>query len=359
LLGVLLSPQVFDFISPELVASGEFFSNLVLGMIAFTLGQRVSIKKFWRTNKAVISISLAAALFTCFFVGLAFWSWFQYPFYIAFLLGAIACATDPASTIIVAQEYKARGLFSDTLFGIVAIDDAWALMIFALTLSVAKLFTIANYSILQIFNAVVISVAEIIGSLILGIVIVVIFNKFCYLINTSRERLIYTLGFLFLAIGVAILSDFSVLLTAMFMGSFLADTNKRSKDFFDTLAVIETPLYIIFFVLAGASLNLNSLLIAGFIAIAFVVVRSIGKIGGSFIGALFVPTSPSVKKYMGLALLPQAGVALACALVAKHTLANQWGDLILNITVATTVIFELIGPVFTKIALTKAGEINV
>ncbi|MFH1771864.1 MAG: cation:proton antiporter [Candidatus Omnitrophota bacterium] len=345
-------------ISSQLFAASDFFSNLVLGIIAFSLGESLSGKTFSQVGRIVTSISIFASVVPCILVTLAFWLIFNIPFYIALVLGAIASATAPAATVAITQEYKSRGEFTDTLLGIVAVDDAWALMLFGLALSLANSFANNNSLVSGFLIGSTRALIEIVCSLLIGITIAVLFDRFSSLINSAKDRLIYTLGFLFLTVGVAITAHFSVLLSCMFFGAVLANTHRTSFEFFDSVREIDVPLYLIFFVLAGAHLNFEILIKSFSLMMAFVVFRVIGKIIGSFFGAKFIGASYFVSKYMGLALLPQAGVALGCALVAKHTLNNYWGDWILNITIAATIVFELVGPWITKYALVKAGEIT-
>ena len=144
----------------------------------------------------------------------------------------------------------------------------------------------------------------------------------------------------------------------MFFGATLTNISRTSFSFFDSLREIDAPLYLIFFVLAGASLNIGLLGKGLMLTSAFIFFRGAGKIIGAFAGAELVKAPTTIKKYMGPALLPQAGIALGCALIAKHTLHNLWGNQILTITIATTVVFELIGPWITKLSLIKAGEIG-
>ncbi|MFH1504835.1 MAG: cation:proton antiporter [Candidatus Omnitrophota bacterium] len=356
-LGILLSPGVLNLISKDFLSISNFFSNLVLGMIAFSLGESFSLTTLRRVGRAVASISISASLFPWVLVTLAVWLLFGQPFYIALIFGAIAAATAPAAVVMVAQEYKSKGEFTDTLLGIVAIDDAWALVIFGLSLSLAQSFLNGNGCMLGVCRDLFKALIEIIGSLALGGIIALIFNKFTGLVNTAKERLIHTFGFLALIIGLSISFNFSVLLSCMFFGAVLANSNKESFKFFNSLREIDTPLYLIFFVLAGASLKIGVLGVAITLTLGYVCFRAIGKIAGAFLGAKIADASIPIKKYMGIALIPQAGVALACALVAKHAIGGPWGDKILTITIASTVIFELIGPWATKFSLTKAGEI--
>ncbi|UCC94364.1 MAG: cation:proton antiporter [Candidatus Omnitrophota bacterium] len=357
-LGILLSPDVFNLVSAKLFSASEFFSKVVLGIIAFSLGESFSLGTLRRVGKAVIGISISDSLFPWLLVVLATWLIFQQPFYIAFVLGAIAAATAPAAVVMVIQEYRSRGEFTDTLLGVVAIDDAWALIIFSLSLSLAQSLIDGVSSISDIVMDLSRVLLQIGGSFLLGGIGALIFNKLSHFIANVKERLIYTLGFLFLVISLASALNFSVLLSCMVFGAVLININKMNADFFNSLREIDSPLYIIFFVLAGASLKITVLGAALALTVGFIIFRTAGKIIGAFVGARVTASSSPIKKYMGLALTPQAGVALACALLAKYKLGEPWGDVILTVTVATTVIFELIGPLATKFALFKAGEVK-
>ncbi len=357
-LGILFSPHLLNVISVDLLSASGFFSNIVLGMIAFSLGESFSLGTLRRVGRAVTGISITASVIPWLLVTTCIWLIFQEPFSVALIFGAIAAATAPAAVVLVTQEYRSKGDFTDTLLGVVAIDDAWALVIFGFSLALGKSFLSGNSGWNHIFSDLGKASWEIFGSLLLGAIIALIFNKLCRLIKTMKDRLIYTLGFLFLTIGLAILFHFSVLLSCMFFGAVLTNTNRLSFEFFNSLREIDSPLYLIFFVLAGASLNLDVLGTASVLTLGYIAFRSLGKIVGASLGARIVKASSATKKYMGLALIPQAGVALACALLAKEAIGAPWGDRILTITIASTVIFELIGPWATKLALFKAGEIE-
>jgi len=358
LLGILLSPNLLNLLSDDLLASSDFFSNFILGLIAFSLGESFSLSALRRVGRSVTAISISASLVPWFLVTAAIWFLFNQPWYIALIFGAISAATAPAAVVMVTQEYKSKGEFTDTLLGVVAIDDAWALIIFGLSLSIAKSFLHGNSAVLEVLLDLLKAFLEIIGSLCLGFVVAIIFNKLSSFIDTTKDRLIYSIGFLFLVIGLAIFFNFSVLLSCMFFGAVLVNTNKMSFEFFRSLREIDAPLYLIFFVLAGAHLNIKVLGVSFLLALGYIVFRTFGKISGAYLGALFLGSSGPIRKYMGLALIPQAGVALACALVAKQSINNHWGDRILTITIASTVLFELIGPWVTKYSLEKAGDIQ-
>ncbi|MCF7907526.1 MAG: cation:proton antiporter [Candidatus Omnitrophica bacterium] len=358
ILGILFSPSLLNLLSKNLLEASGFFSNVVLGMIAFSLGESFSLGTLRRVGRAVTGISISASVVPWFLVTLAVRFIFNQPFSVALIFGAIAAATAPAAVVMVTQEYKSKGDFTDTLLGVVAIDDAWALMIFGFSLALAKTSLNGNGSALHVIKDVGWASLEIAGSLGVGALVAVIFGALSKFVNTMKDRLIYTLGFLFFAIGVSMFFHLSVLLSCIFFGAMLTNTNRISFEFFNSLREIDSPLYLIFFVLAGASLKISVLGTAISLTIGYIVFRSLGKIIGAFLGAKIIDTSLIIKKYMGIALIPQAGVALACALVAKDAIGGSWGDKILTITIASTVIFELIGPWATKFALVRSGEIQ-
>ncbi|MDO9572270.1 MAG: cation:proton antiporter, partial [Candidatus Omnitrophota bacterium] len=177
-------------------------------------------------------------------------------------------------------------------------------------------------------------------------------------IRTQAEFLIFTLGLIFLTIGIAIWLHLSVLLASMFLGAVLVNINKSSVNPFEVLKTVDSPLFLLFFVLAGANLEIGLLPKLGLIGLVYLIFRVIGKVAGAKLGAHISGASNSIKKYLGLGLVPQAGVALGCALVAKNDFPNI-GSMLFTTIVATTVVYELIGPICTKYALQKAGEITI
>ena len=274
----------------------------------------------------------------------------------ALLFGAIASATAPAATVMVVREYKAKGRFTDILLGVVAIDDAWCLIIFAVSLAISKALAF-HTSNTFIFRVVFSSMIEIIGALLLGGAIAFFVTLFSKFVRTQTELLIYTLGFVLLTTGLAISLRLSVLLANMFLGTVLININKSNFEFFDVLKLIDSPLYLLFFVLAGINLEIGLLKGIGVLGIVYILFRIIGKVTGSIWGGYIVKVEERIRRYLGLGLLPQAGVALGCALIAKSNFPKV-GSMIFTTIVATTVIYELVGPLCTKYALQKAGEIS-
>ena len=356
LLGILIGPSILNLTSQELINSSGFISNIVLGLIAFGLGQSFTRAFFRNIGRPVLWISILEAVLPWILVTLSFFFILKQPFYVALLFGAIASATAPAATVMVVREYKAKGRFTDILLGVVAIDDAWCLIIFAVSLAISKALAF-HTSNTFIFRVVFSSMIEIIGALLLGGAIAFFVTLFSKFVRTQTELLIYTLGFVLLTTGLAIKLGLSVLLANMFLGTVLININKSNFEFFDVLKLIDSPLYLLFFVLAGINLEIGLLKGIGVLGIVYILFRIIGKVTGSIWGGYIVKVEERIRRYLGLGLLPQAGVALGCALIAKSNFPKV-GSMIFTTIVATTVIYELVGPLCTKYALQKAGEIS-
>lgn len=358
LLGILIGPTLLKLIPGGILDASGLISNIVLGIIAFNIGQNFSRENFRRIGKSVVWISVLEACGAWLLVTLVFMLILRQPFYISLLFGAIASATAPAATVMVIREYRAKGNFTDTLLGVVAIDDAWCLIIFAVSLAISQAIfnhMLATSFLLRVFLN---SILSIFGAFILGGVIAVLLSLLSRFIRTQAELLTFTLGFILLSIGISRQLNLSVLLANMFLGAILVNINQTSFKFFDSLKMVDSSLFLLFFVLAGANLDIWIMPNLGLIGIAYLVFRVIGKISGASLGARISGASESIKKYLGLGLIPQAGVALGCALIAKHDFP-AFGGMIFTTIVATTVIYELIGPLCTRRALQKAGEISI
>lgn len=311
-----------------------------------------------RIGRSVIWISLLEATGAWILVTLGIFLILRQPFHISLLFGGISAATAPAATVMIVREYKSRGTLTDTLLGVVAIDDAWCLIVFALSLAVSKAFVAHVSSNLFILRVILKSLLGIGGAFFLGWAMSLLASGLSRYIRTQTEALIYTLGFIFFTIGLSLALHFSVLLACMFLGACLVNLKRTKLNFFEVTRTIDSPLYVIFFVLAGANLEVGLLKDIGLLGLVYLIFRMAGKTGGVYLGSVIVHASEKVRKYLSLGLVPQAGVALGCALIAKSEFP-QVGGIIFTTIIATTIIYELIGPVFTRIALEKAGEIGI
>jgi len=357
LMGVLVGPTILNLVSKEILNASGLISNVVLGVIAFGLGQNFSRENFSKIGKSVLWISVLEATGAWLSVFFVFLFLLRQPLYLSLLFGAIASATAPAATVMVVRECGAKGIFTNTLLGIVAIDDAWCLIIFAFSLAVAKVLIGPLTGNLLLLRVLLGSLLHIGGAFLLGAGLAVILMVFSRYARTETDLLIYTLGFILFGIGTAIYFHLSVLLTNIFLGAVLVNINKRSFRFFDVLRTVDSPLYLCFFVLAGANLNVALLGKLGLIGVFYFLFRIIGKLTGASLGGYFSKAIDSVRKYLGFALIPQAGVALGVALIAEAEFP-ELGGIIFTTIATTTIIYELIGPFGTKFALSKAGQIG-
>jgi len=357
LLGVLIGPHALNLVSKSIFDSSGLISNVVLSFVAFSLGQNFSLERFRRIGKSVLFISIGEVLGALLIVTLAIWLLLRQPFYIALIFGAIAPATAPAAVVAVTREYKAKGSFTDTLLGVVAIDDAWGIILFAFCLAIAKSLAgthkfIVDSAIFGIYNASL----EILGAIGVSGILGFLLSKLSKHVTTPSECLIYTLGAILINTGLAIYFGLSVLLASMFLGAVLANMSKSSFKFFDALHSTDPPFYVLFFVLAGANFEIDLLHHVSLLALVYLLTRLPGEMLGATLGAHFAGVSSRIKKYIGLGLAPQAGVALGFALIVKDTFSNSVGGMIFSSILTTTIIYELIGPIFTKYALFKSGD---
>jgi Kef-type K+ transport system membrane component KefB len=270
---------------------------------------------------------------------------------IALLLAGVAPATDPAATYDLVRESGAEGEFVDTLLSIVAVDDVWGLMIFMVMLAAAGILS-GNAAIAA---GVVASLADVGGSVLLGIALGVPMAYLTGRIRHGEPMLAEALGFVLLGAGLADRFDLLPILTAMVMGIAVASLAKHHEQPFHVIAGIEWPFMVLFFVLAGASLALDKLLLAGQLTVVYVVARFIGIYAGTRVGSRAVGAQPALRRWLGFALMPQAGVAIGMALLATQRFPDT-ASVVLTVAVASTVILETIGPVVTRFAIRRAAN---
>ncbi len=355
LVGILIGPHVLNLVTVGIFAASDFFSNLVLGVIAFSLGENFRLEEIKKGMKQVMWISLTAALVTWLLVSVAIISYLiiiGHPIYPAIVLGAAASATAPAATVLVIREYRASGFFTEMLLKVVAIDDAWCLMLAALAIAFANAMRAEVFQMTIVFAG----IGEIFGALIIGASFGYLFSFLRRFVKTSEEFLVYIFGLILLNVGFSIAIHVSILLSSMMMGIVVINLARENYKFFEVIRTVDAPLYLIFFILAGAHLDFTILYKMGIVGVLYIIFRVIGKVYGARLGARISKAPKSIENWIGLSLTPQAGVALGIGLVAKSTFPD-FGNYIFTVIAATTVIFELVGPLLTKISLIKVGEI--
>lgn len=356
LLGIIIGPHLLNLVPEQILGASGLFSNIVLGMIAFALGQIFSSGNLRKLGKSVFFISIGEVVGSWALVTFTLHFIFKQPLYLSLLFGAIAPATAPAAIVMVVREYKAKGPLTNMILGVVAVDDAWGLILFAVSLAVSKSIfshTASSFLFLVILKALL----EVGGAFLLGGIMGWLLSYFSKFARTQDELLIFTLGFILSTVGLAIYFNFSVLLACMFLGVVISNTKATGSKFFNALKMIDSPIYLIFFVLIGASLELFSLRNLGIIGGVYLIMRPVGEWIGAYSGAIVSGSSRLVRNYLGFALVPQAGVALGMALLCKSVFPEA-GIIVLNVIIATTVAFEIVGPFFARFALSKANEIE-
>ena len=377
--GVLIGPYCIGamhidgigFTSSEAVKTLSLVSEVALGFIAFSIGSEFRLDDLKKTGKQAVVIGIFQALVATLFVDLALYGLhllmpdkLTIPQVIT--LGAIATATAPAATLMVVRQYKAKGPLTSLLLPIVALDDAVGLIVFAVSFGIAQ--TIAANGGTDIVAIVVNPLVEIVCSLGLGAIMGWILTQLEKMFNSNTNRLNLTIAFVFLTVSLSMIDfhigsvhiSFSSLLVCMMLGTIFCNICSLSHDLMNAADKWSSPLSALFFVISGAELELGvfadiSIVVIG---VVYIIFRSLGKYYGTFASAKATKCEPSICKYLGITLLPQAGVALGMCSIAAAGLANGQGDLIRNITLFAVLIYELVGPLLTKQALKAAGDIK-
>jgi Kef-type K+ transport system membrane component KefB len=347
--GLAVGPAGFSLIPDRFV--DEWFPELTtiaLALIGFLLGHQLSIPALRKRGSFVIKISLCKVFGAALFVATALMLVGLDPV-TALLLAGIAPATAPAATYDIVHESGAGGGFVDTLLSIVAIDDVWGLLIFVMMLTVAGI--VGGDAALG--AGIVSSLVDVSGSIILGVALGAPMAYLTGRIRRGEPMLAEALGFVLLGAGIAEWFDLLPIITAMTMGIMVASLASHYERPFHAIEGIEWPFMVLFFVLAGASLEVDALLLAGSVTLIYVLARFCGIYTGTRLGSRIVNAPPALRKWLGLALLPQAGVAIGMSLLAAQEFPET-ASVVLTVVVASTVVLETIGPVFTRLAIRKA-----
>ncbi len=374
--GVLIGPYCIGrlgingigFTSHDAVSALSLVSEVALGFIAFSIGNEFRLEDLKKTGKQAFTIGIFQALVATLFVDLALLAVhlimpdkLTLPQVIT--LGAIATATAPAATLMVVRQYKASGPLTKLLLPIVALDDAVGLIVFAVSFGIAKTLVSGEVDMISIL---VNPLVEIVASLILGAIMGWVLTQLEKLFNSNTNRLNLTIGAVFLTASLSMLDfhigavhvQFSSLLVCMMLGTVFCNICPLSHDLMERSDKWTSPLFALFFVISGAELELSVFtdLAIVIIGIVYILFRSLGKYLGTFASSKMAKCEPQICKYLGITLLPQAGVALGMCTTAMQI--GEQGSLIRNITLFAVLIYELFGPLFTRMALTAAGEIH-
>ena len=349
--GILIGPFVLKLVTNVDIKSAKIITTTALGFIAFSIGGEFKLSLLKKLGGKIVVITVVQALMTVLLVLLALLLVpGEYRVPRALLLGAIAAATAPAATLLVVRQYKAKG-------PVTAFDDAVGLMIFSLCFALAQAFASGDALTVQ---AIVLDPLREIGlSLLTGGVMGAVLAFVMRFFKSKANRLCLMLAAVFACVALSEMWELSSLLTCMMLGAVFANMRSDSVIAMELCDGWTPALFMLFFVLSGAELDFSILLTVGIPGVIYIIARSAGKYFGAFTGAAMSHADPKVRKYLGVTLLPQAGVAIGMAqMVAASDLPQTLSAQVVTVALFATLVYELAGPVLTKLALAKAGEIS-
>jgi len=368
LLGAIMGASVLNILTEDSLQNLKFITEIALGYVAFTIGSELSIRSLAKLGKGIITIIILESFSAFILVTIGvFLLTNDIP--MALIFGALAPASAPAGTVAVIQECKARGSLTKALYAVVGFDDGLAVVIFGFSLAIARklLLTEISASTSNLFASVAQPFFELGLSLAIGALLGLLFAGLARRLKPVSHVPALIFGFIAAATGLCMKFNLSLILMNMMIGFVLANTSSASsvRRIVGQLKNYMPLLFILFFLLAGAHLQIASLPALGLLGIVYILTRSAGLLGGSWIGASLGKAEPKIRRYLGLGILSQAGVAIGLSLIVTHEFTAIGTShsiaiaaaVITSIT-ATSVIFEIIGPILTKYALRKAGEIK-
>ena len=353
--GVLIGPYALGILSPSIMEGMGFLTDIVPALIAFGVGKYLKISKLKQNAKSVLSIAVLECMLSAVIVTLSMKYLFRLDWAFALLLGVIAAATAPTSTIMTIRQYKAKGRFVNILLQVIAIDNAFVIIAFSLA-AVLVQSTAGNGSTLSALDIVMPVIYNIL-LLGLGVFAGFILNRIIVPSRTIDHMLALAIAIIFIIAGIGSWMGISPLLACMAMGMVYVNIG-GDKRLFKLVSRFSPPLLLMFFVLSGARLNLPALASAGVMGVAYFAIRIVGKLGGAWLGATLSKSPKKARKYLGLALIPQAGVSIGLAALGQRILPPEAGSLLSTIILSSGLLYEIVGPACAKMAMNKAGVIT-
>ena len=352
--GLLIGPCVLGLVPQAALDKLNIITTIALGCIAFSIGGEFKLSSIRSIGKNVIIITLFQSIMAAALVDIVLCAC-GFNVSESIILGAIATATAPAATLMVVRQYKAKGELTNTLLPVVAMDDAVGLIVFAVSSAIAD--TLASGAQPSVYTMAVAPLIEIALSLLSGGLLGFLISLSMRFFHSRANKMCICIAGVVLGVAVAQQFGLSDLLVCMSVGAVFANLRNDALEIMDVCDGWTPPLFMLFFVISGAELDVGALPTVGLLGVLYIVVRSFGKYFGAYLGSVVVKASPNIRKYLGITLLPQAGVAIGMAQMVLTQLP-QFGARIQAVVLSATLIYELVGPVATKIALTKAGEIQ-
>ncbi len=353
--GLLLGPSVTKLFNIKELNNLNIVNDMALACITFGIGNSFLISDLKKMGKESFIITVSEVLGALVIVFSAMYFIFGKSLAFSLVIASMSAATAPAGLVMVINELKADGPLVRNILPVAAFDDALGIMVFGIAIEIAKIsMRGTSFSIISI---VVNPALEILLSLVLGLILGVIMSYVGKNIKEEDQLVAFSSGILLLAIGLSKYTGLSPLLVCMVMGGTVINTTRAYKKIFKAVNSLTPVLNILFFTLAGASLELNILSTVGLIGVVYIIARALGKILGTAVGAEIVKSEPIVKKYLGISLLTQGGISIGLSMTVKEMLPEM-GESIVTIILFSVLVFEIMGPILAKIGITKAGEVN-
>lgn len=353
--GLILGVSGINLINSDYLNSLAFISDFALGIIAFNIGSELNFQVLKKMGKSIVIIAIFESL-GAFILVTGVLLALKQPIANALVLGAVSSATAPAATVMVLKELKAKGPLTSTLLGVVAVDDAVCLIIYAVAASIAKVFI--KHESLTLNKVILLPLLEIVGSILMGALLGFALAFLLKQAKNNTELLSFVLGTIILLAGISQWLHLSPLLACMSLGIVIANFSGNANRVFHKMDDFGPPIIACFFVLAGARLNIGLIPQIGFVGVFYLLFRIIGKVSGAAIGAKIAKAPDAVAKNLGFGLISQVGVAIGLAITVQREFAGtEMAQIVLTVLLATTIITELVGPLLTKKAVIRAGEV--
>ena len=363
--GILIGPFCLDLIPQSVIEGTDFVSDIALAFIAFSVGEFFKLSTLKRNGLKTLVITLSEALLAAALVFVLTFFILRLDLIFSVVLSALAAATAPTSTAMTIRQTNAKGEFVNTVLQVIALDDVFSLIAFSIALSVAGALMTDGSATLSV-STVIMPIITNIGVMIIG----AFFGFFLKLLmpkkRSTDNRLIILISMLFLFCGICVLLDISPLLGCITMGMVYINVTEDDK-LYKQINYFSPPIMLLFFVRSGANLQIDSLFSPTgntgavpiiLIAILYFIVRMVGKYGGAFLGGLMTKSPSNIRNFLGLALIPQAGVAIGLAAMAARTLGGEIGENLQTIILASSILYELVGPACAKLSLHLSGSLN-
>jgi Kef-type K+ transport system membrane component KefB/predicted transcriptional regulator len=356
ILGIALGPFGIGFINHEDIGQLRFISEVALGLIVFSIGGEFQISRFRKMGRRILTISLLEICLTLLCVSMLVLCLGE-SFAIALLLGIIAIATAPAATVLVLREFDSEGPVTNHILILVGLNNLACIVLFRLFFPLVKTAQ-ESAAALSVFNVLLWPFCEVVGSLAIGFCLALIVILGEHRLQKKSEFLTLLLATIVMGIGIGIFFHLSPLLINLTLGATVANLCRDHKTAMEQIRAVDLPFYIVFFILAGASLHLDLIPSVGMIGIAYIGGRIVGKLLGVYLGAQRVQAPESVRHFGGVGMLAQAGIAIGlCLLIAEE--CSGYGSVITSTVLSSVVFFELLGPVLLRRSLIKSGEVKL